>query len=78
MEDVFISSKVRKGRNDAFGFVRFRKMADATTALEKVNCHRIKDSKIRVSFARYDKGGKAFRETFKPNGENSKHLNRKA
>ncbi|CAO2822735.1 unnamed protein product [Amaranthus hypochondriacus] len=73
VEDVFISKKVRKGRDDVFGFVRYKRLVDAKSAVEKLNGHVIKNSKICVSLARFDRNGKFCHDTFYFNGENKLH-----
>ncbi|CAO2817552.1 unnamed protein product [Amaranthus hypochondriacus] len=58
VEDVFVSKKIRKSCRDAFGFVKFKKSKDAQTAIIKLNGHVIKNSKIKVTVARYGRDGK--------------------
>lgn len=71
--DVFVSKKKRKSNSLAFGFVRFSKLEDARRAVEKLDGHEIKGLKIKVSMARYDKGGSSFKRDV---SENTGHKNR--
>lgn len=45
--DVFISSKVRPNKKEAFGFVRFQNQGEAEMAIEKLNGWVYPDAKIK-------------------------------
>lgn len=58
--DVFISKKSRKSTKDAFGFVRFRTLDDAETAMRKIDGFSVLGKNQKVSFARYNRNGSMF------------------
>ena len=55
--DVYISRKIKRFRKDAFGFVRFNRRQEAEKAIKNLNGFGMKDCKLRVSMARFNKGG---------------------
>ena len=55
--DAFVSRKVRKARSDPFGFVRFNKLQEAMNAINMFDGCIIQGAKLRVSMAKYNKGG---------------------
>ena len=57
VDDVFISKKVRKHTKDCFAFVRFRKSYEAMDAIKRLNGYSIRDRKLKVSVAKFNKGG---------------------
>ncbi|CAO2824954.1 unnamed protein product [Amaranthus hypochondriacus] len=59
--DVYISKKARYGNKMAFGFVRFKSRKEAVRAIENLNGMSVKHSNIKVSMAKYDKSGHAFK-----------------
>lgn len=74
VEDVFVSKKMREKSSDAFGFVKFRKEEDAKEAISNLNGHKIKNSKMAVSLARYDRRGMEVRKNASRNSEAAKVL----
>ena len=52
VDDVFISKKFRKFRNEAFDFVTFRGLQDARNAIKNLNGFAVRGMKLRVSVAR--------------------------
>ena len=59
VEDVFISAKARKFRKEAFGFVRYTRLQDAKNAINRLDGLALKGMRLKVSLARYSKGGSA-------------------
>ncbi|CAO2813892.1 unnamed protein product [Amaranthus hypochondriacus] len=55
--DVYISGKKRKKEKDSFGFVRYNSTKEALKAIEKLDGFVIHGSKLKVSMAKYQKGG---------------------
>lgn len=60
VDDAYMSKKIRKSKKLAFGFIRYKKLKDAEFAIEKLNGFFVRGSKLKVSMARYNKGGHAF------------------
>lgn len=58
--DSFISFKKRANRKWDFGFVRFRTRKEAYGAIHALDGSVLRGVKIRVTFAKYSKGGKPF------------------
>lgn len=56
--DVYISGKHRKNTKVSFGFVRFYKDCEATQAIKQLDGYNLHGSIIRVTIAKYQKGGK--------------------
>ncbi|CAO2836340.1 unnamed protein product [Amaranthus hypochondriacus] len=71
--DVYISSKTRRHRRDAFGFVRYGKKTEALTAIKKFDGFLVKGRMMKVSLARYNKNGKAYEERKKNVSKNVTH-----
>ena len=63
VDDVFISKKLRKHTTDYFAFVRFRKAAEAMEAIKILNGYSILDKKLKISLAKYNKGGSPINKT---------------
>lgn len=55
--DVYISRKRRKNNNLRFAFVRYRKEEEGRRAIKEFDGKQLHDHPIRVSWARYGKGG---------------------
>ena len=53
--DVFLSRKTRKNNRNKFGFVRFSSIEEAKKVAERMNGIVIKDCKIQVNMARYER-----------------------
>ena len=64
--DVFISAKIRRNRDVLFGFVRYATVEEAKTAIEKVSGLAVQGRKLRVSMARYERGGAPVRKPSTP------------
>lgn len=60
VEDVFISKKVRKNRIDGFGFFWYRDGSVTEDACKQLDGSLFFGKKLRVSMARYCKGGRPF------------------
>lgn len=60
VDDIYISKKIRKSIKLAFGFVRFKSSKEAKRAIAILNGVSVKQSKIKVSMAKYDRNGQAF------------------
>ena len=57
--DVFVSKKRRRFSGSCFGFVQFKKVEEAMSAIRNLDGTRIRGRSIKVSFAKYDKQGKS-------------------
>ncbi|CAO2817717.1 unnamed protein product [Amaranthus hypochondriacus] len=57
VSDVYISGKVRKNTSEAFGFVRFVQKNCALRAIKNLDGFSLHGHNLRVSMARYQKGG---------------------
>ena len=55
--DLFISTKIRKYCNVWFGFVRYETLQEARNAIEYFNGLSVNGRELKVSMARYEKGG---------------------
>lgn len=55
--DAFVSRKKRKNKKTAFGFVRYSHWEEAKQAIQDLNGHGFFGLKMRVSWARFRKGG---------------------
>ena len=53
VSDVYVSHKRRRFNNSKFGFVRFKKLEEATNAINKLNGLWIRGRRIMVAFAKY-------------------------
>ncbi|CAO2825109.1 unnamed protein product [Amaranthus hypochondriacus] len=58
--DSFVSRKRRPHKTCAFGFVRLRSRREALKVIKSLNGFRVEENIIRVSFAKFDRNGKAF------------------
>lgn len=58
--DSFVSRKRRPHKTCAFGFVRLRSRREALKVIKSLNGFRVEEYIIRVSFAKFDRHGKAF------------------
>ena len=80
--DVYVSHKRRRFGCSKFGFVRFKKLEEATNAINNLNGEWIRERRIKVTFAKYGKkgmfcNGPAIMETDmekKPAGGNEKSM----
>ncbi|CAO2825219.1 unnamed protein product [Amaranthus hypochondriacus] len=57
VNDVYISGKHRKNKNEGFGFVRYTDSLEASTAIKQLDGYCINGGNLRVSMAKYQKGG---------------------
>ena len=57
--DAFISKKERRFKTNAFGFVRFATLKEASNAIESLNGWQVKGSTLSVELAKFHKGGEA-------------------
>ena len=55
--DLFISTKVRKSNKNGFGFVRYDTIQEAKKAIAQLNGLAVQGRELKVSMARYQKGG---------------------
>ena len=53
LSNVYVSHKRRHFNNSKFGFVRFKKLEEATNAINKLNCLWIRGRRVMVLFAKY-------------------------
>ena len=60
IEDVFISTKKRKSSSDYFDFVRFKRYSQALSAIKNLNGLSVRGKALKVSLARFNKGGAPF------------------
>ncbi|CAO2832283.1 unnamed protein product [Amaranthus hypochondriacus] len=58
--DSYISLKHRKNRKENFGFIRFNRREEAEKAVKRFNGQVVFGSRLRVSKAKYQKGGSPF------------------
>ena len=71
VDDVYISKKPRKHTKECFAFVRFRKSVEAMKAIEELDGYSIRGRKIKVSLAKFSKGGSPIHRSA-PQGEHLK------
>ena len=55
--DLFISTKKRKNKSAAFGFVRYTSFEEAEQAIAELHHHAVRGQKLWVSMAKYGKDG---------------------
>ena len=55
--DIFISAKIRKNKNRAFGFVRYRTLQEAQAAINDINGLAVQGKKLLVHLAKFEKDG---------------------
>ncbi|CAO2840661.1 unnamed protein product [Amaranthus hypochondriacus] len=78
IRDAFISKKRRANREDAFGFIRFSSRLEAEEAIKYLDGVYIMGRRLKVSVARYDKGGARFRNVHDVITVNQKARKKKA
>ena len=74
--DVYVSKKIRRRSDCRFGFVRFRKLEEAKMAVRNLNGVMIREKIMRVSFAKYDKNGRLWTDSFMQEEENESKVGR--
>ncbi|CAO2824985.1 unnamed protein product [Amaranthus hypochondriacus] len=61
--DVYISGKRRKNKEGSFGFIRYGDSETATRAVDMMNGVWLQGSRLKVSMAKYQKGGIPIKES---------------
>ena len=56
--EAFVSQKMSHNCDCRFGFVRFKRLGEARSAVRNLDGVKIRGKNIKVSFAKYDKNGK--------------------